>query len=153
MKPSILKTAILVGAVSVSALAENCSELALMTLDHAKIDVAEPIAAGRYTPPAGRTGNRDVFKDLPAFCRVKATLKPSSDSDIRIEVWLPASNWNGNFQGVSGGGPNGALEGALDTGGLAESLRNGFAAATTDTGHQGATFAYAIDHPERLIDY
>jgi feruloyl esterase len=116
MRPSILKTAILVGAVSVSAFAEDCSELARMTLDHATIDVAELIAAGQYTPPAGGPGNRDVFKDLPPFCRVKATLKPSSDSYIKIEVWLPASNWNGNFQGVSGSGPNGALEGALDTG-------------------------------------
>ncbi len=68
-------------------------------------------------------------------------------------MWLPASNWNGNFQGVSGGGPNGALEGALDAAGLAEALRNGFATATTDTGHQGATLAYAVDHPEQLIDY
>src|SRR5665213_3710683 len=106
MRRSILTTAILVGAVSVSAFAEDCSKLAQVTLDNAKIDVAELISAGQYTPPAGGPGNRDVFKDLPPFCRVKATLKPSSDSAIKMEVWLPASNWNGNFQGVSGGGPN-----------------------------------------------
>jgi len=153
MRSSIFKTTILVSAFSVSAFAEDCSKLARMTLDHATIDLAELIVAGQYTPPAGGSGNRDVFKDLPSFCRVKATLKPSSDSDIDIEVWLPASNWNGNFQGVSGGGPNGALEGALDTGGLAEALRNGFATGTTDTGHRGATLAYAVDHPEQLIDY
>ena len=153
MRPSILKTAILVGAVCVSAFAEDCGKLARMTLDHTTIDLAELTAAGQYTPPVRASGNREVFKDLPSFCRVKATLKPSSDSDIKIEVWLPASNWNGNFQGVSGGGPNGALKGALETGSLAEALRNGFATATTDTGHRGASFAYAIDHPEQLTDY
>jgi hypothetical protein len=30
-----------------------------------------------------------------SFCRVAATLKPSGDSDIKIEVWLPLSGWNG----------------------------------------------------------
>ncbi len=153
MALTILKAAILVGFVSVSAFADNCSDLARLRPAGAKIDSAETIAAGQYAPPAGEQGNRGVSKDLPAFCRVTATLKPSSDSDIKIEVWLPLSNWNGNFQGVSGGGANGALEGALDTAGLAGALRSGFATATTDTGHQGATLAYAIDHPEKLIDY
>ena len=149
----MLKAAILVGVVSVSAFADNCDDVTRLVLAHTTIDSAQLVARAQYTPPAGGRGNRDAFKDLPAFCRVKATLKPSSDSDIKIEVWLPASNWNGKVQGVSGGGANGALEGALDTTGLAGALRNGFATATTDTGHQGATMAYAIDHPEKLIDY
>jgi feruloyl esterase len=29
---------------------------------------------------------------------VAATLTPSSDSDIKIEVWLPAQAWNGKFK-------------------------------------------------------
>ncbi len=149
----MLKTALLAGLFGVSALANTCDDLAQLTLAHTTVDSAQLIAVGQYTPPAGGRGNRDVFNDLPSFCRVQATLKPSSDSDIKIEVWLPASNWNGKFQGVSGGGPNGALEGALDPAGLAGAVRNGFAAATTDTGHTGATMAYAIDHPEKLIDY
>ena len=36
-------------------------------------------------------------------------MKPSSDSDIRFEVWLPASNWNGKFQGIGNGGYAGAI--------------------------------------------
>ena len=31
------------------------------------------------------------------------TLRPSADSDIKIEVWLPTSGWNGKFQGVGNG--------------------------------------------------
>ena len=50
-------------------------------------------AAGRgrrvHAAGGGRGGGAQ-FADLPAFCRVAATLKPSADSDIKIEVWLPA---------------------------------------------------------------
>ena len=49
------------------------------------------------------------FKDVPAFCRVAATLNPSSDSDIKIEVWMPATGWNGKFQAVGNGGWAGAI--------------------------------------------
>jgi feruloyl esterase len=38
-------------------------------------------------PPQTITG-------LPAYCRVTATLTPTSDSSIRIEVWLPKNTWN-----------------------------------------------------------
>jgi hypothetical protein len=34
---------------------------------------------------------------LPAFCRVTATLMPSTDSEIKIELWMPSANWNGKF--------------------------------------------------------
>jgi hypothetical protein len=37
----------------------------------------------------GRAQASTTFKQLPAFCRVAATLTPSTDSDIRIEVWMP----------------------------------------------------------------
>src|SRR5205823_4916797 len=48
-------------------------------------------AAGRGgARGAGRGGNQaNPYAILPAFCRVALTLTPSSDSDIRIEVWLP----------------------------------------------------------------
>ena len=46
---------------------------------------------------------------MPAFCRVAATLKPTSDSDIKMEVWMPESGWNGKFQAVGNGGWAGAI--------------------------------------------
>jgi len=87
---------------------------------------------------------------LPAFCRVAATLKPSSDSDIKLEIWMPvAASWNGKFV-VPG---NGGFAGAIAAQGLATSVRNGYAAATTDTGHEGGSGAFMLDHPERLTDF
>jgi feruloyl esterase len=55
-----------------------------------------------------------MYAALPAFCRVAATLKPSNDSDIRIEVWLPSSGWNGKFEGTGNGGWSGQIS-ALNT--------------------------------------
>ena len=60
--------------------------------------------------PGGPGGGQRVdTQSLPAFCRVAATLKPTSDSDIKIEVWLPLSGWNGNLLGVGGGGTAGRI--------------------------------------------
>ena len=42
-------------------------------------------------------------------CRVAATLKPSSDSEIKMEVWMPVSNWNGKYQAVGNGAFNGNI--------------------------------------------
>src|SRR6266513_3323804 len=90
------------------AAAGSCGDLAKMALPHATITVAASVQAGAFTPdPPGEAGD---FTALPAFCRVAATLKPTSDSDIKIEVWLPASGWNGKFQAVGNGAFNGALE-------------------------------------------
>ena len=86
---------------------------------------------------------------MPAFCRVAATLRPTSDSDIKVEVWLPGSGWNGKFQVVGNGGWGGAISYAA----LAEEVQRGYAAAATDTGHSGPTGEFVIGHPEKLVDY
>src|SRR4051794_28555477 len=86
----------------------SCERLADLTLTHATITLAEPVAAGQFSLPAGTprppaTPPTPRFDDLPAFCRVAATLTPSSDSDIKIEVWMPMSGWNGGFEAVGNG--------------------------------------------------
>jgi feruloyl esterase len=86
---------------------------------------------------------------LPAFCRVAATLKPTADSNVKIEVWMPASGWNGRFQGVG----NGGWDGSIAYAGLASALRRGYAAGSTDTGHAGDTGSVAVGHPEKLVDF
>src|SRR5438093_128410 len=54
----------------------------------------DPDAAQSRGAGAGRgAATAQLYAALPSFCRVSATLTPSSDSDIKIEVWLPASGW------------------------------------------------------------
>ena len=87
---------------------------------------------------------------LPAHCRVAATLKPSADSVIDIEVWMPESaSWNGKFQAVGNGGWAGVISYAA----MATAVGEGYATASTDTGHKGGNALFAIDHPEKLTDF
>ncbi len=89
--------------------------------------------------------------NIPAHCRVLLDLKPSSDSLIKMELWLPTQNWNGKFMGVGNGGFAGSIQGR--TGDMPQALRLGYATAGTDTGHQTSGGAWAIGHPEKMIDF
>ena len=82
-------------------------------------------------------------------CRVAATLKPSTDSDIKMEVWMPASNWNGKYQAVG----NGAFNGNINTGAMKTALGRGYAVSSTDTGHAGDSGSFGLGHPEKVIDF
>jgi tannase/feruloyl esterase len=149
-----------------AAASTACENLASVALPHAKIESAESIAAGAFTPPApargadeaaaggaGRGGGRgpapNPFANLAAFCRVRATLSPTADSDIKAEVWLPASNWNGKYQAVGGGG----WAGVISYPAMAAAVRAGYATASTDTGHSGGTADFALNHQEKLNDF
>jgi feruloyl esterase len=128
--------------------ATSCESLSALTLPDATITLAQTVPAGGFTPP-GPGGTAQAFAKLPAFCRIAATLKPSSDSDIKIEVWLPVSGWNGNFQAVG----NGGWAGSISYPAMAAALGRGYATSSTDTGHTGGSASFALGHPEKLIDY
>jgi feruloyl esterase len=131
----------------------TCDSLSKLNLPNVTITSAQSVAAGAFTPPPAPQGGFPVnlapFKSLPEFCRVMATLAPSSDSDIKIEVWLPLSGWNNDFQAIGNGGWNGTM----GYGPLAEGVKRGFATAGTDTGHAGGSASFALGHPEKLTDF
>src|SRR5438552_7646160 len=135
-------------STALPAAAASCESLAGLKLPDTTITMAQSVAAGAFTVPAAGRGAAPRFDDLPAFCRVAATLKPSTDSDIKIEVWLPASNWNGKFEAVGNGGWNGNI----DQNALATGLRRGYATASTDTGHEGGGGPW-MQNQNRLIDF
>jgi feruloyl esterase len=109
----------------------------------------EGAAGGRGARGGGRGNQPSPYTALPAFCRVAVTLTPSSDSDIRIEVWLPeSSTWNGKFQAVG----NGGWAGTIAYPAMATALAAGYATTSTDTGHIGNTASFALGHPEKVID-
>src|SRR5260370_2302923 len=103
---SILSTALLTSLVGVGttpAAAATCASLAGLALPETTITAAQSVVAGIYSAPDG-----EVFTNLPAFCRIAATLTPTSDSNIEIEVWMPYSGWNGRDL-VTGNGTLGRL--------------------------------------------
>ena len=153
----IISTALIsIVLFSLPAAAAPCESLASLELPDGKITSASLVAAGQFTPPAGGPmmggpGVMSVFKTAPAFCRVTATLTPTPDSDIKIEVWMPAENWNGKLVGIG----NGIWAGSIGYTALAEPLSKGYATVATDTGHVGIGMdaKFAIGHREKLIDF
>ena len=103
--------------------------------------VAQPAAARGGAPPA----------NIPAHCRVQMILKPTSDSLINMELWMPTQNWNGKFMGVGNGGFAGSIQGLTNE--MPQALRLGYATAGTDTGHQEPGGNWAIGHPDKMIDF
>jgi feruloyl esterase len=106
---------------------------------------------GAGQPAAGPRGGGAPPANIPAHCRVQMVLKPTSDSLINMEMWLPTENWNGKFMGVGNGGFAGSIQGRTNE--MPQALRLGYATAGTDTGHQDQGGAWAIGHPEKLVDF
>ncbi len=126
--------------------AADCAALGRIKRSNTSITTAESVAAGAFTPPAGRR-----IEKLPAFCRIAGSIHPSGDSDIRFEVWLPVSGWNGKFLGVG----NGGFAGSINYFALADNVKRGYATAATDTGHEGGAEdgVWAYMHPEKIVDF
>ena len=132
-----------------SAPAPACDALSSLTLTNARITFASVVDPGAFVPPGTSAGTSGAYGKLPGFCRVAATLTPTSDSDIKIEVWMPVSNWNQKLQSVG----NGGWAGSISYGAMAAALAQGYATASTDTGHSTPGAAFAMNHPEKLVDY
>jgi feruloyl esterase len=171
--PSLTSLTLLCMAITSSAAAQNapgglpnpetqkCAALADLKLPDTTITTAETIAAGAFAPlgpfpegPLGGLGRLQFVaaKDLPEFCRVVAIAKPSKDSEIKFEVWMPSrSNWNGRFMGIGNEGFSGAVEYPV----MGAALSRGYATASTNTGHDGGLgdASFALGHPEKVIDF
>jgi hypothetical protein len=84
--------AVLAAPGTVPGFAANCESLATLALPAATIVSAQSVPGP------------------PAVCRLAVSLKPSSDSGIQVEVWLPETGWNGTL--VPGGGRSRERRGA-----------------------------------------
>lgn len=125
----------------------SCESLSSLALPNMTITSAQSVPAGGMAAAGGR--GAAALQRLPAFCRVAATLKPTSDSEIKMEVWLPASGWNGNLEANGNGGWTGSIAPAT----LAAGLERGYATTMSDLGHEGGSASFAMGHPEKLIDF
>ncbi len=137
-------TAITLGATRTSA--ATCESLASLSLPNTAITGAQSVPAGTFATPTGQ-----VFTNMPAFCRVTGTATPTSDSDINFEVWLPATAWNGKFNGDGNGGYGGSLATPYQE--MAVGLQREYAVAGTDMGHSASVESWALNHPEKIADW
>lgn len=129
----------------------TCESLADLKLPETTIVLAKSFVAGAFTPPAGPPVSPIIvpYSSLPGFCRVTGIIKPSSDSSIQFEVWMPSADWNGKLQNPG----NGGFAGTIPYPSMAVALARGYAVASTDTGHVGIDASWALGHPEKVIDF
>lgn len=152
-----------------AASVQSCGALAQVALPGATITAATMVAEGQYQFPDGveagnfvkmsRRSGMNVAGHVtdganPAFCRVAATLKPTSDSDIKVEIWLPMTGWNGKMLALG----NFGWAGQVMLAGMLAGVQEHYASISTDTGHdastpQGHLGMFAVGHPQKLIDY
>jgi len=138
-----------------TATTQKCQRLAKLALAKVEITSAKMVAAGAFAPPKNESpwlrGEPSFYKKLAPFCRVTAVARPGAHSDIKIEVWMPVSGWNGKFQGQG----NGGFAGEIDYHLMGIAVRDGYATAGTDTGHTGSgtDARWALGHPEKVADF
>jgi feruloyl esterase len=113
------------------------------------------IQSAQYLSDGGTVGTTKIAQP---FCRIVGVVRPSPDSHIGFEVWLPPkARWNGKFQGEGSGGS----AGAISTGAMLEALKAGYATMSTDNGHitdatqanGGSEQTWALGHPEKMLDF
>ena len=136
---------------SASAQGRSCESLSELKLADVTIQSAKSTPAGKFAVPSDGPDRPAESFETPAFCRVRGVIKPTADSDIRFEMWMPSASWNGRFDGAG----NGGFAGAINFRDLAAAVRAGFASASTDTGHEasGIEAKWALGHPERIVDF
>jgi feruloyl esterase len=153
MKKILLFATLLVSASSAWAVGIPCEGLTKLNLPHTQVITATVVTKGAFVPPPGASfGGREpnpIFATLPDFCRVIAVSRPTSDSEIKVEVWMAVDGWNGRLEAVG----NGAFQSTPMYTALAEAIVKGYAVAATNTGHEGNSGDFAIGHPEKLIDW
>jgi hypothetical protein len=152
---SLISLLLLSCAAPTPSRAAPCISLVGSRLEKTTIVSAELVDSGKFVPPAmPRRASPEfftAFNTLPAFCRVRVVARPSSDSEINTEVWLPIAGWNGRYLGLG----NGGFGGSINYYRLGESLYAGYATSSTDTGHQGKSTesGWAANHPEKQADF
>ncbi len=131
-------------AASATYAGRGCASISAPQLHSVRV-VAAPILAGTFVTPEGER------LEVPAFCRVRGEVRPTADSRISFELWMPAEGWNGRYYQLG----NGGFAGNLHLPSLAAELWRGNAAALTDTGHRASSYdaSWAENHPQRIIDY
>jgi hypothetical protein len=125
----------------------NCEAIKDLKLADTTITMAERVISGDVEGP----GIETPLHGLPGFCRVTGVLRPTADSKISFEVWIPESGWNGRFLGVG----NGGFAGSIGYQQLAGNLQRGFATAGSDAGHsaEAEDATWAFGHPEKIKDF
>lgn len=113
------------------------------------VSEAATMSAATEVPAGAVVGGATVTAPM---CRVEGIARPSPDSEIKFEVWLPleATTWTKRMK-VSG---TGGFAGSIPYTSLAIDSGQGFVAAGSNMGHDGGESpAWTLGHPEKVKDW
>jgi len=142
----------------------SCAELAQLRLPNTKItstqvipagpfanaSVGDPLAPQGTTSPLPTCSSNIVATTLPTFCRITAAVTtPGASEPISIDLWMPLDGWNGKFEGVG----NHGFAGEIEYADMGPELNKGYAVATTDTGHAGASATAWMQNHQQIVNY
>src|SRR4030042_3184543 len=133
---AVILNSIVFSLLGTAMAAATCENLTNLKLADTIITSASVVPEGPAPKVAGFGGDFPggaSQTNIPAHCRVQLDLRPSSDSLIKMELWLPTENWNGKFMGVGNAFFAGSIQGRMFD--MPDALRLGYATAGTDTGH------------------
>ncbi|MEV0850199.1 tannase/feruloyl esterase family alpha/beta hydrolase [Streptomyces sp. NPDC049954] len=110
--------------------APTCSAVSVKAPAGATVESVTAVhQAGGTVDGTGAVGGQVL--DVPAYCEVTVTLThPGADDHAKVRTWLPEAHWNGRFQAFGGA----AFAAGDNNPGLANAVKQGYAAATTDAG-------------------
>jgi Tannase and feruloyl esterase len=154
MRRALLATASTLATTAVISFAAPAAAASCDSLSGKSFGAASVAAATAITPPFS-AANLDPPGPVPVnalFCRVEGVIKPTADSDIKFELWLPPqSSWNKKYEGVG----NGGFAGSFIYNSMSWALDAGYAISATDTGHSGGSLdaQWALGHPEKIADF
>jgi feruloyl esterase len=143
-KQLILMFAVVSTCCCAGVRARTCESLAALSTSKVEIASAGTVESGTFTSP----DSPNALPQLPKFCRVVVRIRPTADSEIGAEIWLP-QDWNTKLLAVGSGG----WGGSIDYGGLAAGVRRGYATTASDDGHRSQGAGFVMGHPEKLIDF
>jgi feruloyl esterase len=154
-----LLSGILWSAPVIVAAQQGCEGLTSLKIPNVTFTLATAITAPPdYVAPNPRVPfwNPEPAKVSVPFCRVAGYVEPAQESHIGFEIWLPlVKNWNGKYLGIGTPG----MVGYISYGALARNVQNGYATASTDTGHVDtdtpgeAPTAEWAGNTEKVIDW
>ena len=127
----------------------SCASLTSFAFPNTTINSATSMPGGPYVAPDAW---HLAFTNLPPYCMVAATISPTSDSSIGVQVWMPTQRYNGRYLGTG----NGGYAGGFFQSELADGVNRGFATANTDMGATGAAGLNGdalVGHPEKWKDF
>jgi feruloyl esterase len=134
-----------IAAVAQTGSTNSCAGISNLKIDGVEITKAAPVPAGTTIP--GPYPGAPSTGPLPAHCRVDGVIHRRKGIDaeefgIGFALALPEKTaWNGDFMMQGGGGGNGVVAYPLGASysGEKPALAQGFAVASTDTGHKAKT--------------